>query len=151
MLKTFNKIELGPRRTKIILDFHWATRSTNKHMAKCCSTLRMIVLTFLGTEQNFKPQCCCKAVSAGRLRQRFRDCVRGEQLLQRYHGPLLPYSWTWWNCASHHEGWEKEKTPLPFQAFQEKAFHSSPCLWGRKGGSPRPSMTRWPCATQQPR
>lgn len=38
-----------------------------------------------------------------------------------------------------HESWEKEKT-LSFKAFQEKAFDLSPCLWGRKGGSPRPSM-----------
>lgn len=40
------------------------------------------------------------------------------------------------------ESWEKQKTPLPFKAFQEKAFDLSPCLWSRKGGSPRPSMTR---------
>lgn len=49
---------------------------------------------------------------------------------------------------THNESWEKEKTSLPLKAFQEKVFDLSLCLWGRKGGSPRPSMTYWPCAMQ---
>lgn len=49
---------------------------------------------------------------------------------------------------THNESWEKEKPPLSFKAFQEKAFDSSLCLWSRKEGSPRPSMTCSPSALQ---
>lgn len=120
-------------------------------MAKCCSNSRILVLTFLGTEQELQTTVLLQGSS----------CMREAQTETTFWGLYVES-----NCSSvptdpcyptaepdeavftHNESWEKEKTPLPFKAFQEKAFDSSPCLWGRKGGSPTPSMTRWPCATQ---
>lgn len=63
-------------------------------------------------------------------------------------GPCYPTTEPDEAVFTHNESSEKEKTALSFKALQEKAFDLSLCLWSRKGGSSRPSMTCSPCALQ---
>lgn len=78
-----------------------------------------------------------------KLTQHFRDCP------WRAIAPMLPGTPCYLTAEpeavfTHNESWEKEKPPLPCKAFQEQAFDSSLCLWGRRGGSPRSSITCCP-------
>lgn len=63
-------------------------------------------------------------------------------------GPCYPTTEPDEAVFTHNESWEKEKPPMSFKALQEKAFDLSLCLWSRKGGSSRSSMTCSPCALQ---
>lgn len=115
-------------------------------MAECCSNLRMTVLTFLETQQELQTtvllqgSCCMKETQT-----MFQGLC-----LWRATAPMFPGAHATLQlnlmklCLPTMRAGRKEKTPLSFKAFQEKAFDLSPCLWGRKRGSPRPSMHTGP-------